>query len=127
MPTADLLSDWLDMNSGKILELALASGFKFDARKTLDGSVLVKCSIPGKADRYIQLADHRVETHGGKPHICNSWAAKGNEGIPEKWSPVYSHRLLRRQGKAAKETAAIMCLTQTSGYEVLKEDCFPKL
>jgi hypothetical protein len=124
MLTAEIqIDDWLWSQSNRILNLIEKSGFVFEVRQISSGKIAVKCDIPNKPSRFIIFEDHREQnSHGGKPHVCNKWWVNEEGKIPFGWE--YASTPNEKIIIEAKKSAAIMCLTQTLGYEKLKEQIF---
>jgi hypothetical protein len=111
---------FVDQCGWDLLRKAKGSGFDFEARQCTHDTVIVKCTMPGKAHRFVIFEDHRLESN---PHICNNWV-KGGEPEPKLWASGIDIQG-ELCGTAAQKAAAIMCMTQTKGYSALKTEIFP--
>ncbi len=123
MLTAEsLFSAFLSKNADHILKLCLAEGFVFLVKES-SRCVTVRCTLPNEYVRFVIFDDHRIENpHGSKPHICNQWHKA--VGVPVSYTMgkdvtdgVQLQNILR--------ATAIMCLTQSEGYDDMKAQIFP--
>ena len=122
MPIAEKpFSAFLTENADYLLELCLVEGFVFSARES-SRSITVRCTLPNGYIRFIVFDDHRIENpHGGKPHVCNQW----HKAVGDPVSYTLGKDVLdASQLQNALKATAVMCLTQSDGYNIMKAEIF---
>lgn len=123
MPTAEhTFSAFLAENADLLLKLALKEGFAFSVKESTR-SITVRCTMPCGYVRFVVFDDHRIENpHGGKPHVCNQW----HKAIGDPVSYTLGKDVTdASQLESALRATAVMCLTQSEGYNDMKAKIFP--
>lgn len=114
-------STFLTENTDHILELALQESFVFSVKESLR-CVTVRCMLPSGHIRFVVFDDHRTDNaHGGKPHVCNQWHKETDE--PVSYTTGIDMTDASRLQNVLR-AVAVMCLTQSSGYNDMKTNIF---
>lgn len=114
-------STFLVENAESLLSLARKEGFIFSVKES-SRCVTVRCVLPDGHVRFVVFDDHRtVNSHGGKPHVCNQWHKTIGDPISFTMGKDVSD-VLKLQN--ILRATAIMCLTQSKAYHEMKDEIF---